>query len=133
MTAAVFLGCYFRHAQVQKSRGVATMELPRFIVVETDCLLRIAKRGEFCQSAESLRSLMAGLVCRGPWPAAWKMLLWLAGDSIAVLDYFAVAGMEGLASKVVGEVIFLWCVASHQRQAWGSDFNLRMTYRSVRV
>lgn len=101
IAAAVFLGFFTRHSQVQKSRGDEAANPPRFVVVEpteADCLYQSAKKGEMCLSNGSLRTLMAGLACRSPSPAAWKMLNWLASDFVTVPDEVAVEGMKALAS-----------------------------------
>ncbi|KAI1451903.1 tryptophan synthase beta subunit-like PLP-dependent enzyme [Annulohypoxylon moriforme] len=98
IAAAVFLGFYERLAQYSEGK---LSKIPRFIVIEpseADCLLQSAKKGEMSLSEGSLRTLMAGLACRGPSPAAWKILSWLASDFIAVPDSVAVDGMKHLAN-----------------------------------
>jgi diaminopropionate ammonia-lyase len=107
IAAAVFLGFFTRYAQIQESRGAKPLSPPRFIVVEpkeADCLLQSAKKGEMCLSEGSLRTLMAGLACRGPSPAAWKILSWLTSDFVAVPDEVAVEGMKALASGSGGDI-----------------------------
>ncbi|KAJ3531600.1 hypothetical protein NM208_g8802 [Fusarium decemcellulare] len=107
IAAAVFLGFFTRCSQSKKSQGGKDLKLPRFIVVEpseADCLFQSAKRGEMCLSEGSLRTLMAGLACRGPSPAAWKILSWLTSDFVAVPDSVAVEGMKELASGRGGDV-----------------------------
>lgn len=47
---------------------------------------------------------MAGLACRGPSPAAWKVLEWLTSDFVAVPDSVAVDGMKSLADANQGDV-----------------------------
>lgn len=47
---------------------------------------------------------MAGLACRRPSPAAWKILQWLTSDFVAVPDSSAVDGMSALASGSEGDV-----------------------------
>lgn len=103
IAAAVFQGfhTYF------KNDGRDHSQIPRFIVVEpseADCLLQSAKHGVPKQSAGSLRTCMAGLACRAPSPAAWKILKWLTSDFLAVPDSFAVDGMRVLASGGEGDV-----------------------------
>lgn len=101
IAAAVFLG-FFRHYEAKQSfRADPEAALPRLIVVEpteADCLLQSAKTGNLHQSEGNLQTLMAGLACRNPSPAAFKVLLWLASDFIAVPDSVAVEGMKALAS-----------------------------------
>lgn len=107
IAAAVFLGFFTRFSELQKSRGGKVLEPPRFVVVEpteADCLFQSAKKGEMCLSEGSLRTLMAGLACRGPSPAAWKILSWLTSDFVAVPDSVAVEGMKELASGRGGDV-----------------------------
>ncbi|KAF5008131.1 hypothetical protein FDECE_5567 [Fusarium decemcellulare] len=108
IAAAVFLGFFFtRCSQFKRLQGGKDLKLPRFIVVEpseADCLFQSAKRGEMCLSEGSLRTLMAGLACRGPSPAAWKILSWLTSDFVAVPDSVAVEGMKELASGRGGDV-----------------------------
>lgn len=72
--------------------------------LEADCLLQSAKNGEACRSDGTLRTLMAGLACRAPSPAAWKILTWLTSDFIAVPDSVAVEGMKVLASGSEGDI-----------------------------
>ncbi|KAF4943363.1 hypothetical protein FSARC_14939 [Fusarium sarcochroum] len=107
IAAAVFLGFYTRFSQIQESNKGKFLTPPRFVVVEpkeADCLYQSAKKGEMCLSEGSLRTLMAGLACRGPSPAAWKILTWLASDFVAVPDEVAVEGMKELASGREGDV-----------------------------
>ncbi|KAH7463465.1 hypothetical protein FOMA001_g18154 [Fusarium oxysporum f. sp. matthiolae] len=107
IAAAVFLGFYTRFSQIQQSNQGKVSTPPRFIVVEpteADCLYQSAKKGEMCLSGGSLRTLMAGLACRGPSPAAWKVLTWLASDFVAVPDEVAVEGMKELASGRGGDI-----------------------------
>ncbi|KAF4469109.1 diaminopropionate ammonia-lyase [Fusarium albosuccineum] len=107
IAAAVFLGFFTRYSQLKRSQGGKDLQLPRFIVVEpseADCLFQSVKRGEMCLSEGSLRTLMAGLACRGPSPAAWKILSWLTSDFVAVPDSVAVEGMKELASGRGGDV-----------------------------
>ncbi|KAH6989856.1 tryptophan synthase beta subunit-like PLP-dependent enzyme [Ilyonectria destructans] len=107
IAAAVFLGFFTRYSQIQESRGGKALNPPRFVVVEpteADCLYQSAKKGEMCLSEGSLRTLMAGLACRGPSPAAWKVLAWLTSDFVAVPDEVAVEGMKELASGRGGDI-----------------------------
>lgn len=101
IAAAIFQGFYkCFHKIQQSSASFSTLNLPRFIVVEpseADCLLQSAKHGEARQSEGSLRTLMAGLACRTPSPAALKVLTWLTSDYLAVPDSAAVDGMKALA------------------------------------
>ncbi len=90
IAAAIFLGIH-DHLQGR---------LPRCVLVEpveADCLLQSAVAGRATPSAGSLRTLMAGLACREPSPAAWAMLAWLASDFIAIPDDWAVDAMRVLA------------------------------------
>ncbi|OGM49688.1 hypothetical protein ABOM_001805 [Aspergillus bombycis] len=101
IAAAIFQGFYTR------IRGNRLSNAPRFIVVEpceADCLLQSAKAGEVRKSEGSLHTLMAGLACRAPSPAAWKVLHWLASDFVAVPDTVAVDGMKTLASSCEGDI-----------------------------
>ncbi|GAW16612.1 hypothetical protein ANO14919_060450 [Xylariales sp. No.14919] len=103
IAAAVFLGFYTRLRGDQK----APARLPRFVVIEpseADCLLQSAKSGEARQSQGSLRTLMAGLACRAPSPAAWKILAWLASDFLSVPDSVAIEGMKALANGHGGDI-----------------------------
>ncbi|KAK2758518.1 diaminopropionate ammonia-lyase [Colletotrichum kahawae] len=105
IAAAVFMGLY-KHFQELQGLGYS-VQIPRFVVIEpnqADCLLQSAKAGEIRQSYGSLRTLMAGLAGRGPSPAAWKVLEWLASDFISVSDSFAVDGMRFLAEGCEGDI-----------------------------
>lgn len=108
IAAAIFQGIYRRLQEIQQSSTTcSTLSLPRFIVVEpseADCLLQSAKYGEARQAEGSLRTLMAGLACRTPSPAALKVLTWLTSDYVAVPDSAAVEGMKALADGVEGDV-----------------------------
>ncbi|KAI3573545.1 tryptophan synthase beta subunit-like PLP-dependent enzyme [Fusarium oxysporum f. sp. albedinis] len=107
IAAAVFLGFFTHFSQIQKSKQDKTLTPPRYVVVEpaeADCLYQSAKKGEICLSEGSLRTLMAGLACRGPSPAAWKILSWLTSDFVAVPDEVAVEGMKELASGRGGDI-----------------------------
>lgn len=106
IAAAIFLGFFTRHSQIQEAQGGKALNPPRFVVVEpmeADCLYQSAKKGEMCLSEGSLRTLMAGLACRGPSPAAWKILTWLTSDFVAVPDEVAIEGMKALASGSGGD------------------------------
>ncbi|KAH6879475.1 tryptophan synthase beta subunit-like PLP-dependent enzyme [Thelonectria olida] len=97
IAAAVFLGFFTRYSQ----------NPPRFVVVEpteADCLYQSPKKGRMCLSEGSLRTLMAGLACRGPSPVAWEILTWFASDFVAVPDEVAVEGMKELASGHGGDI-----------------------------
>ncbi|KAL4937740.1 hypothetical protein BDV06DRAFT_67547 [Aspergillus oleicola] len=103
IAAAIFLGIATRWDELQGD----SKEMPRFVVVEpteADCLLQSATVGEPRESRRSLQTMMAGLACRAPSPAAWKILSWLASDFISVPDSFAVDGMRALASGRGGDV-----------------------------
>ncbi|KAI5456788.1 tryptophan synthase beta subunit-like PLP-dependent enzyme [Mariannaea sp. PMI_226] len=103
IAAAIYQG-FYTHL---KSKGDDLIKLPRFILVEpseADCLLQSAKHGEMRQSNGTLRTCMAGLACRAPSPAAWKILRWLTSDFLAVPDSYAVRGMKVLASGSEGDV-----------------------------
>lgn len=105
IAAAVFMGFHKRWCELQAV--AATRGLPRFVVVEpnqADCLFRSAKAGEMRPSEGSLQTLMAGLACRGPSPAAWKILDWLASDFVAVPDSLAIDGMRALAEGQHGDI-----------------------------
>ncbi|KAJ5757926.1 uncharacterized protein N7511_006620 [Penicillium nucicola] len=89
------------------SRTATALTFPRFIVVEpkeADCLLQSAVNGEARQSEGSLHTIMAGLACRAPSPAAWKLLTWLASDFVAVPDSVTVDGMRALANANEGDI-----------------------------
>ncbi|GFG18027.1 diaminopropionate ammonia-lyase [Aspergillus udagawae] len=103
IAAMVFLGFMMHHQKL----GIARDELPRFVVIEpqeADSLLQSARQGVPTPSDGSLRTLMAGLACRAPSPAAWKVLSWLASDFVSVPDTVAVEGMKMLASAPYGDV-----------------------------
>ncbi|KAH0421798.1 hypothetical protein CcaCcLH18_13202 [Colletotrichum camelliae] len=105
IAAAVFMGLY-KHFQELQGLGYS-VQIPRFVVIEpnqADCLLQSAKAGEIRQSCGSLHTLMAGLACRGPSPAAWKVLEWLVSDFVSVSDSFAVDGMRFLAEGCEGDI-----------------------------
>ncbi|CAJ0551517.1 Ff.00g114470.m01.CDS01 [Fusarium sp. VM40] len=107
IAAAIFLGFFTRFSQIQKSNQGTPLNPPRYVVVEpseADCLYQSATKGEISLSGGSLRTLMAGLACRGPSPAAWKILIWLASDFVAVPDEVAIDGMKELASGRGGDV-----------------------------
>ncbi|TGJ88441.1 hypothetical protein E0Z10_g381 [Xylaria hypoxylon] len=107
IAAAVFLGFFRSFQDLQLLDGDKGTALPRFVVVEpeeTDCLLQSAKAGQMVSSGGSLRTLMAGLACRAPSPAAWKILSWLASDFIAVPDTFSIEGMRELAFGATGDI-----------------------------
>ncbi|KAL1614666.1 hypothetical protein SLS54_009539 [Diplodia seriata] len=104
IAAAVFLGFLTRLQDA--------VEVPRFVVVEpseADCLFQSARRGELSSSKGSLHTLMAGLACRTPSPAAWKLLSWLASDFVAVPDSAAVDGMRALANVGLGGDVPIVC------------------------
>ncbi|PYI21340.1 tryptophan synthase beta subunit-like PLP-dependent enzyme [Aspergillus violaceofuscus CBS 115571] len=106
IAAAVFLGFMLRHQSLTQTGGTLASP-PRFVVVEpreADCLLQSARQGAPVQSEGSLRTLMAGLACRAPSPAAWKVLSWLTSDFVSVPDTVAVQGMKYLASPATGDV-----------------------------
>ncbi|BCS19891.1 uncharacterized protein APUU_20323A [Aspergillus puulaauensis] len=103
IAAAIFQGFYTNLRGTLK----APARVPRFVLVEpseADCLLRSAKNGEPCQSQGSLHTLMAGLACRAPSPAAWKILTWLTSDFLSVPDSAAIQGMQELAYGRAGDV-----------------------------
>lgn len=107
IAAAVFLGFFTFFSQIQKSSQGTPLNPPRYIVVEpaeADCLYQSATKGEISLSGGSLRTLMAGLACRGPSPAAWKILAWLASNFVAVPDEVAIEGMKESASGRGGDV-----------------------------
>ncbi|KAJ5357018.1 hypothetical protein N7517_011627 [Penicillium concentricum] len=108
IAAAIFQGFYKHFHEIQKSTpALATATMPRFVVVEpseADCLLQSAKNGEARESTGSLRTLMAGLACRAPSPAALKVLTWLTSDFMAVPDSVAVDGMKALAHAEEGDI-----------------------------
>ncbi|KAL7622909.1 hypothetical protein AAE478_006588 [Parahypoxylon ruwenzoriense] len=112
IAAAVFNGFYkhLRLGETKQSGGNNDDEsprFPRFVIVEpseADCLFQSAKNGEPRESKGTLRTLMAGLACRTPSPAAWKVLNWLASDFVTVPDSVAVDGMRALASGGEGDV-----------------------------
>lgn len=105
IAAAVFIGFYKRWCEIKAVD--CTGGLPRFVVVEpteADCLFQSAKAGEMRRSKGNLQTLMAGLACRSPSPAAWKILDWLASDFVAVPDSVAIDGMRVLAEGKNGDV-----------------------------
>ena len=89
IAAAIFQGFYKHLARTIKSvESDVTTKLPRFVVVEpteADCLLQSAKHGEARLSEGSLRTLMAGLACRGPSPVALKVLRGLLAITLQFL------------------------------------------------
>ena len=106
IAAAIFQGFYRRFLQISKTT-TPPPAFPRFVVVEpkeADCLLQSDVNGEARQSEGTLHTLMAGLACRAPSPAAWKLLTWLASDFIAVPDSVAVEGMKALANASEGDI-----------------------------
>ncbi|CAG8088687.1 unnamed protein product [Penicillium olsonii] len=103
IAAAIFQGFYTHLSRDQTTPA----HMPRFILVEpseADCLLQSAKSGQMRQSNGTLRTLMAGLACRAPSPAAWKILTWLTSDFIAVPDSVTVDGMKALANGNEGDI-----------------------------
>ena len=101
ISTRIFLGFYLHLQNLYSQQNIKEVKLPRFIVIEpseADCLLESAKKGSPQMSKGSLGTLMAGLACRSPSPAAWKVLSWLASDFVAVPDSVAVAGMKALAN-----------------------------------
>lgn len=105
IAAAIFMGFYNRFCEIRKAGSTVT--LPRFVVVEpteADCLFQSAKAGEIRQSEGNLQTLMAGLACRSPSPAAWKILDWLASDFVTVPDSIAIDGMRVLAEGKDGDI-----------------------------
>lgn len=105
IAAAVFLGFYKRFREIEAADS--SISFPRCVVVEpteADCLFQSAKAGEMRLSDGSLRTLMAGLACRGPSPAAWKILEWLTSDFVTVPDSVAVDGMVALAEGKHGDI-----------------------------
>ncbi|KAE8410959.1 tryptophan synthase beta subunit-like PLP-dependent enzyme [Aspergillus pseudocaelatus] len=103
IAAAIFLGIATRWEELRGSK----QGIPRFIVVEpteADCLLQSAVVGTPHESRGTLQTLMAGLACRSPSPAALKVLSWLASDFVSVPDSYAVDGMRALASGRGGDV-----------------------------
>lgn len=132
IAAAIFLGFLTRFEQIQSSKAAVREGLPRFVVVEpcaADCLFQSAKQGRLQDSPGDLRTLMAGLACRTPSPAALKILLWLASDFIAVPDSTAVDGMKALATGL-GQDIPVVCGESSAASMGlmlraGEDLSLR--------
>ncbi|KAL4907186.1 hypothetical protein BDW74DRAFT_189717 [Aspergillus multicolor] len=109
IAAAVFLGIATRWRELYGDNTISDKQLPRFVVVEpteADCLLQSAASGSGAprESQGNLQTMMAGLACRAPSPAAWKILSWLASDFISVPDSFAVDGMRVLARGSGGDV-----------------------------
>lgn len=105
IAAAVFMGFYKRCCELQSLDNAVTP--PRCVVVEpneADCLFRSARAGEMRLSKGNLKTLMAGLACRSPSPAAWKILDWLASDFVAVPDSVAIEGMRVLAEGRHGDI-----------------------------
>lgn len=105
IAAAVSMGFYKRFCELQAVDCAVT--LLRCVVIEpdeADCLFRSARAGEMRLSEGKLQTLMAGLACRSPSPAAWKILDWLASDFVAVPDSVAVEGMRVLAEGRHGDI-----------------------------
>lgn len=105
IAAAIFMG-FYQSFREMKTPG-STIGLPRFVVVEpteADCLFQSAKAGKARPSEGTLQTLMAGLACRSPSPAAWKILDWLASDFVAVPDSVAIDGMRALAEGKHGDI-----------------------------
>lgn len=130
IAAAVFLGFYKRFREIEGSDS--SVSLPRCVVVEpteADCLFQSAKAGEMRLSDGSLKTLMAGLACRGPSPAAWKILEWLTSDFVTVPDSVAVDGMVALAEGKHGDIPVVCGESSAASMGVllkaGSDKNLR--------
>ncbi|KAI0430433.1 tryptophan synthase beta subunit-like PLP-dependent enzyme [Xylaria sp. FL1042] len=107
IAAAIFLGILVRFREMEKSNPVKQISLPRFVVVEpqeADCLFQSARNGEISLAKGNLHTMMAGLACRRPSPAAWKVLSWVVSDFITVPDSCAVHGMKALASGHHGDI-----------------------------
>lgn len=105
IAAAIFMGFYNQFCE-NRNPG-SPVGPPRFVVVEpteADCLFQSAKAGEVRLSEGNLQTLMAGLACRSPSPAAWKILDWLASDFVAVPDSIAIDGMRVLAEGKHGDI-----------------------------
>lgn len=105
IAAAVFMGFYKHFCEIQAADS--KVEFPRCVIIEpteADCLFQSAKAGEIRLSEGSLQTLMAGLACRSPSPAAWKILDWLASDFVVVPDSVAIEGMRVLAEGRHGDI-----------------------------
>ncbi|ETS75447.1 hypothetical protein PFICI_12391 [Pestalotiopsis fici W106-1] len=107
IAAAVFLGFYTRFQEFKILNKDKDTSVPRFVVIEpeeADCLFQSARHGDMIPSDGTLHTLMAGLACRAPSPAAWKILSWLSSDFMAVSDSAAVEGMKELATGASGDI-----------------------------
>lgn len=95
ISTKIFLSFYMHMQCLNLNETPDEATLPRFIVVEpseADCFLESSKRGSPQMSKGSLNTLIAGLAGRSPSPAAWKFLMWLASDFLAVPDSISVMG-----------------------------------------
>ena len=107
IAAAMIMGFFSHCQQDQTPLSRTTIGIPRFVVIEpdeADCLSQSSKSGIPTSSTGSLRTIMAGLACRDPSPAAFKLLSWLASDFVTVPDSFAVDGMRALAAGNEGDI-----------------------------
>ena len=66
-------------------------------------MFQSSKMGKLKSSAGSLKTIMAGLACRSPSLAAFKLLSWLASDFVTVPDSVAVNG-QALATGNHGDI-----------------------------
>ncbi|KAJ5294441.1 hypothetical protein N7508_009262 [Penicillium antarcticum] len=99
ISSRIFLG-FYQHFQNLQLDPTEAIKLPRFVVIEpseANALLESVRDGSPQPSKGSLNTLMAGLACRAPSPAAWKVLSWLASDFVSVPDSVSVNGMKALA------------------------------------
>lgn len=90
IAAAVFMGVMSR----------CSVDHPRFFVIEpdaADCLYQSFANGCPTPSHGDLQTVMAGLACREVYPAAYKVLQWLASEVVIVPDGVAIQGMKALA------------------------------------
>ncbi|KAK6212825.1 hypothetical protein LQW54_004914 [Pestalotiopsis sp. IQ-011] len=113
IAAAIFQG-FYTYLKAHDSSA-----LPRFVLVEpseADCLFQSASSGEARQSSGSLRTIMAGLACRDPSPAAWKILKWLGSGFLTVPDAYASNGMKALACPSEGNIPFVIAVFEAQKR-----------------
>ena len=107
IAAAVFIGFFLNSQKFHKLRPDTTIMTPRFVIIEpseADCLFQSSQSGKLEHSAGNLQTIMAGLACRTPSPAAFKLLSWLASDFVTVADSVAADGMKDLAAGNHGDI-----------------------------
>jgi diaminopropionate ammonia-lyase len=96
----------FAGAMVAHLAGVYTDPPPRFIVVEPThaaCMLASADAGRPLSVTGRLDTIMAGLACGEPSPAAWEILQAFSNCYIGCDNYVAANGMRILANPLAGD------------------------------